>query len=241
MQEEFQSHISQRFNRDLEALIERLLEMGGLVEEQLARAVESLLQADTGLAKAVRSTEEKVNQLDIELDEDCTRLLALQQPAASDLRMTLAISRCITDLERVGDEASKIAKMTLQLAEDGDAPIGYVEVRHIAQRAANMLHDVLHAFVRQDVEQAVGVAERDELLDREYGSAMRTLVTYMMEDPRAIGQVLNILWVLRALERIGDHACNIAEQVLYLVKGRDMRHASTDEMEQLVQGGKTNA
>lgn len=234
MQEDFQHHISQRFNQELETLTDQLLKMGGLVEKQVSDAVSALLKGDTELAEQVQQQENYVNRQDINLDEACTRVLALQQPAARDLRMTLAISKCVSDLERIGDEANKIARMACQLAEEGEAPKGYVQVRHIGLQVGAMLHDVLHAFVRLDAEQAVTIAARDEEVDAEYRSAMRGLVTFMMEDPRSISQVLNIIWVLRALERIGDHACNIAEQIIYMVKGHDMRHASVGDMEELL-------
>lgn len=234
MQENYQQHISQGFNSDLKTLTLQLTHMGGLVEQQLANATQALLTMNAELARQVQVREEEVDNLDLMLGEACTRVLALRQPAASDLRRVVAISKCVSDLERIGDEANKIARMTLQLIEDGAAQRGYVEVRHISQQVSAMLHDVLHAFVRQDVAQAVAVATQDETVDMEYHSAMRALITLMMEDPRSISQVLNVLWILRALERIGDHTCNIAEQVLYLVKGRDMRHASREEMKALL-------
>lgn len=234
MQENYQQHISQGFNSDLKALTLQLTHMGGLVEQQLAQATQALLGMNSDLAQQVLEREAEVDNMDIALGEACTRVLALRQPAASDLRRVLAVSKCVSDLERIGDEANKIARMTLQLIEEGAAQRGYVEVRHISQQVSAMLHDVLHAFVRQDVEQAVTVATQDEAVDMEYHSAMRSLITLMMEDPRSISQVLNVLWVLRSLERIGDHICNIAEQVVYLVQGRDMRHASREEMKALL-------
>lgn len=232
MQEEFQQHISQQFNEDLAELTRQLLHMGGLVEQQLSLATRALLDSDTALADRVIRQEEQVNDLDLALGEACPRMLALRQPAASDLRMVMAISRCVSDLERIGDEADKIADMARTLSTD-KSPCGYVEVRRMGQHVGSMLHDVLHAFVRQDISQALAVKARDEEVDQEYGSAMRTLITFMMEEPRTISRVLNILWVLRALERIGDHTCNIAEQVVYLAQGRDIRHASPDELDEL--------
>lgn len=234
MQEEFQQHISKRFNDDMTALASQLLHMGGLVEQQLQQSVEALLKADSALAERVQRREDDVNEQDLAAGEACARMLALRQPAASDLRMILAIGKCVSDLERIGDEANKIAGMAQTLAAEGASPCGYVEVRRIAAQVSAMLHDVLHAFVRQDVEMAVKAAGRDAEVDMEYASAMRSLITFMMEEPRTIGRVMNMLWVLRALERIGDHACNIAEQVVYLVKGRDVRHASRDEMQNLL-------
>ncbi len=235
MTEELKLHISKRFNRDLAELVNQLLQMGGVVEQQLKAAVDALLNADSGLAQQAKELEDKVDQFDLILGEACAQVLVLRQPAASDLRMTLAINRCVSDLERMGDEANKIASASLTLIEDGQPLAGYIEVRHIAQHVMQMLHDVLHAFSRQDVVLALDVKARDEKVDMEYRSAMRTLITFMMEEPRNISRILNVLWVLRALERIGDHACNIAEQVVYMVRGSDIRHASKEEIEKLLQ------
>jgi len=190
-----------------------------------------LLQADSALAEKVIETEKKVDNLEILIDEQCTRVLALRQPAASDLRLIIAVSKAVSDLERIGDESAKIARMGLQLAEEGESPRGYVEVRHIGNHVRNMLRDALDAFARFDAQKALTVAAEDNEVDMEYASAMRSLVTFMMEDPRSITRVLNIIWSLRALERIGDHARNIGEQVIYLVEGKDVRHISIDEIE----------
>jgi phosphate transport system protein len=197
-------------------------------------ALEALLHADSALAEKVLTTEDRVDDLEIQIDEECARVLALRQPAASDLRLIIAVSKAVSDLERIGDESAKIAAMALQLAEDGESPRGYVEVRHIGNHVRNMLRDALDAFARFDADKAVEVAAEDSEVDLEYRSAMRALVTFMMEDPRAISRVLNIIWSLRALERIGDHARNIGEQVIFLVKGTDVRHISIDEMEKEV-------
>jgi phosphate transport system protein len=210
------------------------MEMGGLVEKQVVDALEALLHADSALAEKVLTTEDRVDDLEIQIDEECARVLALRQPAASDLRLIIAVSKAVSDLERIGDESAKIAAMALQLAEDGESPRGYVEVRHIGNHVRNMLRDALDAFARFDADKAVEVAAEDTEVDLEYRSAMRALVTFMMEDPRAISRVLNIIWSLRALERIGDHARNIGEQVIFLVKGTDVRHISIDEMEKEV-------
>ena len=156
--------------------------------------------------------------------------LARRQPAASDLRLLLAVSKVITDLERIGDEAAKIARQAINLSEEGASPSGYVEIRHIGNHVSVMVKDALDAFARLDVEVAVEVALEDDVVDQEYSNAMRSLVTYMMEDPREIGPVLNEIWALRSLERIGDHARNIAEHVIYLVKGLNVRHVQLDEL-----------
>lgn len=230
MSEESKLHISKRFNRDLVGLVNQLLQMGGLVEQQLTLATDALLKADVELAKQAQVLEDKVDEFDVIMGESCARMLVLRQPAASDLRLTLAINNCVSDLERIGDEANKIASMAITLASEEESP-GYVEVRHISNQVMSMLHDVLHAFSRQDMTLALAVKSRDEQVDMEYRSAMRTLITFMMEEPRNIGRVLNVIWVLRALERIGDHACNIAEQVVYMVQGSDIRHATKEEIE----------
>ncbi len=227
----FGEHSSSQFNEALESIRNNLMEMGGLVEKQVVDALQALLQADSALAEKVLETEDKVDKLEMLIDEECTKVLALRQPAASDLRLIIAVSKAVSDLERIGDESAKIARMGLQLAEEGESPRGYVEVRHIGNHVRNMLRDTLDAFARFDAKKALDVAAEDNEVDLEYRSAMRSLVTFMMEDPRAISRMLNIIWSLRALERIGDHARNIGEQVIYLVEGKDVRHISVDEIE----------
>ena len=228
-------HISQQFNADLEDLKTQLLEMGGLVEQQTINAVKAITTADGDLAEKVIITEEEVDLREVRLDENCTMVLARRQPAASDLRMVLAVAKITRDLERMGDEAQKIAKMSIHLNEDGEAPRGYVELRHIGSIVHQMVITTLDAFARFDVDMAVQVAHEDKKVDQEYKTAMRELATYMMEDPRSITRVMNIIWALRSLERIGDHARNIAEHVIYLVKGLDVRHISVKEMERQLQ------
>ena len=227
----FGEHSSSQFNEALESIRNNLMEMGGLVEKQVVDALQSLLQADSGLAQKVLDTEDKVDKLEMLIDEECTKVLALRQPAASDLRLIIAVTKAVSDLERIGDESAKIARRGQQLAEEGESPRGYVEVRHIGNHVRNMLRDTLDAFARFDAKKALAVAAEDNEVDLEYRSAMRSLVTFMMEDPRAISRILNIIWSLRALERIGDHARNIGEQVIYLVEGKDVRHISVDEIE----------
>ncbi|AFT72624.1 Phosphate transport system regulatory protein [Alloalcanivorax dieselolei B5] len=232
----FGQHSSSQFNEALESIRNHLMEMGGLVEKQVVDALDALLRADSDLAEKVMQAEDKVDKLEIQIDEECARVLALRQPAASDLRLIIAVTKAVSDLERIGDESAKIAAMALQLSEEGESPRGYVEVRHIGNHVRNMLRDTLDAFARFDADKALDVAAEDNEVDLEYRSAMRSLVTFMMEDPRAISRVLNIIWSLRALERIGDHSRNIAEQVIFLVKGKDVRHISMDEMEEKVKG-----
>lgn len=230
--EDFTQHISRQFNADLEEIRTHILTMGGMVEKQVTDAVSALMEADSGMAMDVISTEKQINGMERQIDEECTRIIAKRQPAASDLRLIVAVTKANTDLERVGDEANKIAKMAIKLSEEGSLPKGFVEVRHIGNHVSTMLHQALDAFARFDVQQAVAVVREDKEVDMEYESAMRQLVTFMMEDPRYIRRVLNVLWSLRALERIGDHARNIAEQVIYLVKGLDVRHMSIKSMEE---------
>lgn len=219
-------HISQQFNEELEQVKNSLLEMGGLVERQVGDAIRALVEADSALAQKVVEKDAAINAMEMEIDEECTRIIARRQPAASDLRLVIAVSKAVNDLERIGDESAKIARMAIKLCEEGESPRGYVEIRHIGDRVRRMTQEALTAFARLDVETALQVAQEDKDVDQEYQSAMRELVTFMMEDPRSISRVLNVIWSLRSLERIGDHARNISEDVIYLVKGKDVRHTS---------------
>ncbi|MCL6414329.1 phosphate signaling complex protein PhoU [Aestuariirhabdus sp. Z084] len=223
-------HISQQFNAELNEVKNRLLAMGGLVEKQVTDAIEALITADSDLAKSVREKDDLINDMELAIDEECTRILARRQPAASDLRLVVACSKAASDLERVGDEATKVARHAIDLCEQGESPRGYVETRHIGNMVRSMIKDSLTAFARFDTSMALKVAKADKSVDLEYKSAMRELVTFMMEDPRSISRVLNVIWVLRSLERIGDLARNIAEHVIYLVKGTDVRHLSYKEL-----------
>ena len=209
--------------------------MGGLVEQQVANGIRALLDTDANLAIEVQFQDNIVNRLEIEIDEALTLILARRHPAAIDLRMVIAMSKANTDLERIGDEAAKIARIAQNLCEEGNSPRGYMETRHIGNQVRVMIHDALDAFARLDIDQALRVLLADADIDREYQSATRTLMTYMIEDPRHISRVINVLWVLRSLERIGDHARNISEQVIYIVKGLDVRHSSVEEIEEKVQ------
>ncbi|KPQ25900.1 phosphate signaling complex protein PhoU [Halomonas sp. hl-4] len=226
------THISRQFNQELEELKTHLMAMGGMVEKQVQDAVFALLENDSRLAEKVRDNDRQVNDLQIQIDDECTRVLARRQPAASDLRLVLAVIRATSDLERIGDEASKIARNALTLSENSNTVRGLVEVRHISEHVRKMLRDSLTAFARFDTELAMQVIREDEFVDGEYGSAMRSLMTFMMEDSRSITSVLSVMWVLRALERVGDHANNLAEHVVYLVKGLDIRHTDPDTLDQ---------
>lgn len=223
-------HISQQYNIELEAIRTHLSEMGGMAQRQVNDAIQALIDADVERAEQVVRSDTKVNTMEVTIDEECVRILARRQPAASDLRLVIAVTKAITDLERIGDEASKIARQAIAMKKDGLAPRGYIEVRHIGGQVSRMLQDALDAFARLDLELALNVVETDDQVDMEYATAMREMVTFMIEDPRSITRVLNIMWSLRALERIGDHARNLAQYVIYLVKGEDVRHANIDEI-----------
>lgn len=227
-------HISQQFNIELEEIKGSMLEMGGLVEKQLADALSALISADSELGRTVRENDDAVNDMELTIDEACSRVIARRQPAASDLRLVMGIIKAINDLERIGDEAAKIAKLAVALADEGDSSKGYFEVRHIGERVRHMVNMALDAFARYDAEAALTVAKEDVNVDMEYSSAMREMITYMIEDPRSISRVMNIIWALRSLERAGDHAKNIAEHVVYMVMGTDVRHAGLSSMEKQV-------
>jgi phosphate transport system protein len=225
-------HISRRFNEEMENLRHKVLKMGGLVEQQIHGAIEALQNTDAAAAEKIILRDHKVNALEVTIDEDCTQILARRQPAASDLRMVVAVIKTITDLERIGDEAEKIAKMAVSLAEDDAVFSGrYAGIHHLGDLVKRMVHDVLDAYARLDVDAALQVVRADDETDKEYQDLIRMLVTYMMEDPRNISEVLDVIWAARALERIGDHAKNIGEYIIYLVKGKDIRHLDLDEVE----------
>lgn len=227
-------HSSSQFNQEMEAIRSDLLRMGGLVEQQVSDALDSFLLNNVEQAQEVLALEVDVDNLEKHIDEECARILALRQPAAIDLRIIISVSKCVDDLERMGDKAAKIAKLGIQLNEEGSLAIGQVEVRHLGDKVKNMLHEALDAFARFNAHKAVAVAVADNDVDEEYHSAMRSLVTFMMEDPRSITRVLKLMSVFRALERIGDHCSNLCEQVVYLVQGQDVRHLSAEQMQAVV-------
>ncbi|MDA0805424.1 MAG: phosphate signaling complex protein PhoU [Proteobacteria bacterium] len=225
-------HISKQFNLELEEIKNNMLEMGGVIERQIADAMRSLLEGDTGLAAQVLTVEDRIDSMEINIDEECSLILARRHPAASDLRLVLAIIKAVRDLERIGDESAKIARMAIKLSEEGEFSQGLVEFRHLADSVTRMVSGSLDAFARYDADAALEVVRDDVAVDKVYASVMRSLITYMMEDPRSISRVLNMLWALRALERIGDHAKNVAEHVIYLVKGMDVRHEKLADVEE---------
>ena len=228
---ELGNHISQRFNDDLAEVRSEVLKMGGIVEQQIEDALLALRDTDTALGEAVVRRDVEVNALEVKIDEECSRIIALRQPTALDLRMVMMVIKTITDLERMGDEAEKIGRLSMHLGEvEGPAYRYSNSVQHIGSMVRSMLHDTLNAFARMDVEEALVTAQRDQEVDREYEALTRQSITYMMEDPRSITSVLDVMWAARALERIGDHAKNICEYVIYMVKGKDVRHTGDPEL-----------
>ncbi|HEB56040.1 MAG TPA: phosphate signaling complex protein PhoU [Gammaproteobacteria bacterium] len=223
-------HISQQFNEELEDIRTRVMYMGGIVEQQLADAIKALTTKDASLAEVVITNDYKVNALEVSIDEECTQILARRQPAASDLRLVIAVIKTITDLERIGDEAERIGRMALHFSEKGGENKMLAGIVHMGDLVTKLLHDALDTFARTDSEAAVLVARGDKKVDREYETILRNLMTYMMEDPRTIPILVDMMWSARALERIGDRSRNICEYVIYLVKGKDVRHTSVDKV-----------
>ena len=230
----YKSHISSQFNAELEDVRQRVLAMGGLVEQQIVDATRALMDLDAEVAEQVFEGDDKVDQFELFIDDECSRILARRQPTASDLRLVYAVIKTITDLERIGDEAHKIAQMARDLSTQERLYENMVQTQHLSRLVSQMVRDALDAFARMDPEVALGVAREDVAVDREYEALLRQCMTYMMEDPRTIRHVMDLIWSVRALERIGDHARNIAEYVIYFVKGKDVRHISLDEMEKEV-------
>jgi len=229
-------HIYKQFDADLEAVRARVLEMGGLVEEQVGKSIEALVSGNVTLAEEVIANDHRVNSLEVACDEACTHIIALRQPTAGDLRMILTIVKTITDLERIGDEASKIARYAVKIFEnDRITTPRYTEIKYMAGLANKMLRESLDAFARLDVSGAAGVARQDIEVDEEFHMIMRHLITYMMEDPRTISTFIDLLFVVKAIERIGDHAKNMSEYVVFMVMGKDVRHTTIEELEREIQ------
>ena len=224
-------HISRRFNEDLERVRNKVLAMGGFVEQQLQKAVTALAEGDSTLGESVARDDYKVNNMEVAIDEDCSRILATRSPTAGDLRVIVAIIKTITDLERIGDEGEKIGYIASRLATMEHAADKYREIKHLGRVVSEMVHNALDAFARMDSDAALQVARQDRLVDEEYESIQRQIITFMMEDPRTIRRALDIMWVVRSLERIGDHAKNIGEYVIYMVLGKDVRHTSLEDVE----------
>ncbi|HRF62190.1 MAG TPA: phosphate signaling complex protein PhoU [Candidatus Competibacter sp.] len=221
-----EAHTVKQFDVQLANLRNMVLEMGGLVEDQIQRAVAALDEENIAASREVIARDRLINGLQVKADEDCVSMIALRQPLGSDLRMIMSLINTVTDLERIGDGAKKIARMTLQIYDSANSPPSAKllrDVRPMAELAGNMLHDCLDALARLDVDKALAIINSDDELDQEFQSALRRLITYMMEDPRTIGHAINVLFIIKALERIGDHCKNIAEHIVYLVEGKNIQ------------------
>lgn len=230
--EKFSHHISRRFNEELESLRSEVLRMGGLVEQHLDTAIEAIVAGDSELGLRIAAEDYKINQMEVAIDEECTRILATRGPTAGDLRLILTVIKVIADLERIGDEARKIAMLAAHLAADRRQHEEHHELQLLAEHVQEMVRDSLDAFSRTDPEDALRVVEEDKLVDEQYDMITRQCISLMMEDPRTIRRFLDVTWVARALERIGDHAKNISEYVVYLVHGRDIRHIGIETVKQ---------
>lgn len=227
-------HISRQFNKEMEDIRNKVLTMGGLVEQQVDLATNAFMAYDMESAEKVIQQDQIVNALEKDIDHECTEIMAKRQPAAFDLRMLIATIKIITDLERIGDEAARIAKMTMRLEGADYYQDKYFEIEHLLEMVKEMLNGALDAYARTDTEEVIAITAQDSKVDREYTSITRQLITQMMEDPRNITRALDMLWTARALERIGDHSCNVCEHVIYMVKGKDVRHLSHAELEKTV-------
>ncbi len=223
-------HISSRFDSELEDLRNKVLTMGGLVETQVNQGSRALMESDSAIAQHVADDDYKINAMEVEIDEECVQILARRQPAASDLRLIVAIIKTITDLERIGDLAEKLGQFELELIDEGSTSTEYAKLEHLGNLVSRMLNSSLNAFARMDADAALKAIKKDKKVNAEYEALMRQLITRMMEDPRNIQNALRVTWCARSLERIGDHARNICEYVLFLVYGKDVRHIAYKDM-----------
>jgi phosphate transport system protein len=225
-------HTFKQYDAELEAVRGKVLQMGGLVEEQIINAVDALMDADVALASKVIDRDHAVNALEVAIDEACITIIARRQPTAGDLRMIMMMVKTITDLERIGDEAAKIARVAHKIYESDRmyAP-RFNEIRAMCVQVREMLRISLDAFARLDVSRTVEVARQDMQVDDNFRAVTRQLITFMLEDPRTISMSLEVMFIAKAIERMGDHAKNIAEYVVYMVKGKDVRHVTMQEME----------
>jgi len=225
-------HTYKQYDAELEAVRAKVLKMGGLVEQQIVSALESLVSVNPKLAQEVMESDHLVNALEVQVDEDCSHIIARRQPTAGDLRMIMMVVKTVTDLERIGDEATKIARVAQKIYEsDRMYKTRFTEINNMVALVRQMLRTSLDGFARLDVAKTIEVARQDEQVDEQFRAAMRQLVTFMLEDPRTISMSLEVLFVAKAIERIGDHAKNISEYVIYMVKGKDVRHTTVEEME----------
>lgn len=230
--EQFGQHISRRFNEELEALRSEVLRMGGIVEQHLDTAIEAITAGDSEMGLRVAKEDYRINELEVSIDEECSRILATRGPAAADLRLIVAVIKTITDLERIGDEAQRIGWLASSLANDSRPHDHYSELKALGEHVQTMLHDSLDAFSRLDAKDALLVIEEDKLVDEEYDQITRQCISLMMEDSRTIRRFMDVSWVARSLERVGDHAQNIAEYVIYMVHGADIRHTEIEQVKQ---------
>lgn len=227
-------HLSSQFSAELNSISTQIMEMGGLVESQMSLAINALTNFDIEIVSKVIDLEGKVNAMEVEIDKNLISMIARRQPTARDLRLLMAISKTTNNLERTGDEATKIARMVKSIIEQGISKnLMGAELRFMSNLALDLLHKALDAFARLDIDAAIYILRSDNEIDLEFGGFIRKLITYMMEDPRTISPSLDLLFVAKALERIGDHAKNIAELIIYIVKGEDVRHASLEEVESI--------
>jgi phosphate transport system protein len=226
---------NKQFQEDLDTIFNDLIRMGGIVETMIADAIEAVSSGDMVLVEQVRENEKLVNRFEVDLDERISQVLARHQPTAIDLRMLLAVVKMLTDMERSGDEAEKIATMARRIHEDAHKFTPDMELRHMALAVQSMLRETMDSFVRRDSIKAAAVVRSDKLVDREWKSSLRSLISYMIEDPRTITGGIDLLFIARSLERIGDHCKNMAERVIYIVHGADVRHQGVKKAERLVQ------
>ncbi|MGI9246293.1 MAG: phosphate signaling complex protein PhoU [Steroidobacteraceae bacterium] len=227
-------HIHSRYNAELEGVRSGVLQMGGLVEQQLQNGVHAIVAGDSRLGEEVARLDHRVNAMEVAIDEDCSRILATRAPTASDLRLIVAVIKTITDLERIGDETEKLGHAASRLSGADRSADRYRELKHIGELVMEMVHGALDAFARLDTQAALEVARKDRGIDEEYEAIQRQCITFMMEDPRSIRRTLNVLSLARALERVGDHAKNLCEYVVYMVLGKDIRHLSMEDVEKHV-------
>ncbi|MDH4018229.1 MAG: phosphate signaling complex protein PhoU [Xanthomonadales bacterium] len=223
-------HISRRFNEELEEVRSKVLHMGGIVEGQLANALRVLVNDESALAKDVVSADSIVNSLEVDIDEECTRIVALRQPAATDLRLVMAVTKTINDLERMGDEAKRIARMSRKDMDGALEDDTRSDLEYLGELVREMLRQVLDAFARTDVDTAILVVKADRKVDKKYKKVVKQLVKQMGKDPQVIPQVMNIIWAVRSLERLADRCQNIAEHIIYMVLGMDVRHIDLDDV-----------
>lgn len=229
-------HTSQKYNHELEEARSKLMTMGGLVEAQVTNAIKALLDRDSALGEKVAYSDHEINAMEVALDEHCAEIIARRQPTASDLRLLITIIKVITDLERIGDEAEKVGRYAVEMTESATYGDLHNSLRHLGEHVKAMLSDTLDALARLDVAQAMQVVKNDQQVDDEFDSITRQLYTRMLEDPRNIKDSLNVTWCARSLERVGDHCKNICEYVIYLVKGKDVRHTNLESIRETILG-----